>query len=1324
LYIGVTFGQTANNCGNYTSTGSNSSPYLPGSNTACNNNVPGTVNTSGAWTGSGCSGQIVSSVTGPAVTCLTVSYTAVNTDDYGTLTTNTGGALTITGVNVGVAGNVIGPYNCTTGYGDVMVTVCSTVPFTQLILTNTGCSSGWVINCSTVPNCLITNMTASIGACVAGAYQTTGQVEFTAPPSTGQLIVEDCDGNQQTFNAPFTSPTNYTITGQDPDGGACDITAYFTDDVACTQTIAYTAPVCVCNIDNFVVNIGACDPNTDTYMVDGLVEFTDQPTTGTLVIEVDNGTTVYDTIIFPPFNTPQNWSISGIPSDGANSSVTVYFSDDMACTNTINYTAPSTCLCEAEAGTYSNNIIGSTTTPYELCFGDQLDVIANGDYTPPQDFNIGGVTYDPGIWIAEYSCPPTVLPPGDINTDPCFVGIASTNNGAWGIPNNIGDGSTVYYVPITMYSMVDGFYAISINGGDWCYDMGPTYEVLYSPDFSSSFTEDCMAGTATATVNGALPAVDGSNFTASNLLPATAIFSNTTATDGGTIGITGLVGGDMWSFEVEDNNGCTYTVSGGPFPPLEDPGFNYTGGAWCTNDVVQTPNITGVAGGTFVSTPAGLTINAASGQITPSSSTPGIYDVTYTTPGTCFDDSTLSVEIYEVPTVTPITDETVCVGSNFTAVTITGPTTGTTFDWTNDNTNTGLAANGTGNIASFTGQTTGGTIASNIVVTPSTANCTGPTESFILTVNDLDNPSFDYTPGLTYCQTAADPVTNITGLTGGTFSYTVASGGPNLSLNTTTGDVVLATSDLGAYDITYNTATAGGSLCPNSNDDFGMPFADPGSGGTFSAVPAGLSINPNNGMVGLDASTPGTYTVTNSINVAGCPLASDFDDIIINGLPDATITGSQTICSGDPITDAVVSLVAGSNTPNWTLDYTYNGTPQAQANIAAPTTTFSISPTMVGTYDITSVTDGNGCTQSVSGQIVIDEFPTPLMDPLSPQEICEGSDLLIQTFSSTPASTYTWTNTTGNDLGFGLSGTGDIGSFTGINPGTPAIIEVTPTSNDGCIGLPVTFPVTVNPLPAVSFYADTLTGCEPFLVNFVNTSNPQGTNCLWDFGDGTGAYGCDSIQHTYMAGVFDVSLQVTTGPGCVSSTTTSSYITVNQMPEALFTYSPQEIDVENTIVEFTNHSLFATAYEWDFDDGTAISVVESPPHQFPQVPEEYLVTLWAYNGVCVDSIQQLIKVKDVLIFYVPNVMTPDGDKFNESFQPVFTSGFDPFDFHLTIFNRWGEIIFESFNAEKGWNGHYGDGGLVDDGVYVWQIEFKESMSDKRHTHRGHVTVLK
>lgn len=111
------------------------------------------------------------------------------------------------------------------------------------------------------------------------------------------------------------------------------------------------------------------------------------------------------------------------------------------------------------------------------------------------------------------------------------------------------------------------------------------------------------------------------------------------------------------------------------------------------------------------------------------------------------------------------------------------------------------------------------------------------------------------------------------------------------------------------------------------------------------------------------------------------------------------------------------------------------------------------------------------------------------------------------------------------------------------------------------------------------------------------------------------------------------------------------------------------------------------------------------------------------EGCEAEQCQDLLIHEEVL-FYVPNAVTPDGDPHNQTFKPVFTSGVDPWDYHLTIFNRWGEIIFESYNFDKGWDCTYGTGGVVQDGVYIWQIEFGEKLTDKKQLHRGHVTVLR
>ena len=626
----------------------------------------------------------------------------------------------------------------------------------------------------------------------------------------------------------------------------------------------------------------------------GDVEFTNAPAGGTLTIQVDNGTNTYDTIINPPFNSPQTWSVSGIPSDGAASSVTVFFTDNLGCAQTINYNAPAPCLCTADIGTFSSNITGQSGNNYVLCYGDQIDINSNGDWTEPGEmFNPPGPPYDPGVSWLMYSCPPTVaLAPHPIDIipdDPCFIGLVSDNNFTDlndlnyinGYPPGTFTNNTIYFVPITMYSQSNGTYSF-VNGASLpCYDLGTPFAVQYLPDFTSSFTEDCFTGTADITVNGALPAIDGSSFTASNLLPLTASFVNTTATDGGVIQVQGLQGGDNWSFDVTDNNGCTYTVSGGPFPPLDD-------------------------------------------------------------------------------------------------------------------------------------------------------------------------ATFDYPNGLTYCQTGTDPVANITGVTGGTFTYTTVSGGPNLSLNANTGAITLGTSDLGVYDITYNTTGGVGSICPQTstlqltitpapvadftldiycaNDADPLPtFVNGGTGGTFSAVPAGLSINPATGEVDLDASTPGTYTVTNSINVPGCAAVSFDDDITINELPNASISGTTTICQGDPLPDVQIDVTAG--VANWDITYNLDGAPNTVNAAASP---YIIAGAPLGTYDLVSITDGNGCTNTISGQAIVSEYPVPVMAPLVNHGLCHGETFTVQTFDSNPpGATFTWTNTTGTDVGFGLNGTGDIGSFTG-----------------------------------------------------------------------------------------------------------------------------------------------------------------------------------------------------------------------------------------------------------------------------------------------------
>jgi gliding motility-associated-like protein len=122
-----------------------------------------------------------------------------------------------------------------------------------VLITNYSGSSGFitfnqtggtgVADCSIVaPTCQITSLTATPSNCSSNTYSVSGQIQFNDPPATGTLMVTNSCGGSQTFNAPFTSPLNYSLTGLTPTGGSCTITAAFSDDGACSLTQNYTSP--------------------------------------------------------------------------------------------------------------------------------------------------------------------------------------------------------------------------------------------------------------------------------------------------------------------------------------------------------------------------------------------------------------------------------------------------------------------------------------------------------------------------------------------------------------------------------------------------------------------------------------------------------------------------------------------------------------------------------------------------------------------------------------------------------------------------------------------------------------------------------------------------------------------------------------------------------------------------------------------------------------------------------------------------------------------------------------------------------------------------
>jgi gliding motility-associated-like protein len=94
-----------------------------------------------------------------------------------------------------------------------------------------------------------------------------------------------------------------------------------------------------------------------------------------------------------------------------------------------------------------------------------------------------------------------------------------------------------------------------------------------------------------------------------------------------------------------------------------------------------------------------------------------------------------------------------------------------------------------------------------------------------------------------------------------------------------------------------------------------------------------------------------------------------------------------------------------------------------------------------------------------------------------------------------------------------------------------------------------------------------------------------------------------------------------------------------------------------------------------------------------------------------------------IIYYVPNAFTPNGDEFNQQFKPVMVCDYDPLDYKFEVYNRWGEIVFRSFDPHAGWDGIY-NGMLAEQGVYLWRLEFKSIDKNDKKQLTGHFSMLR
>lgn len=351
-----------------------------------------------------------------------------------------------------------------------------------------------------------------------------------------------------------------------------------------------------------------------------------------------------------------------------------------------------------------------------------------------------------------------------------------------------------------------------------------------------------------------------------------------------------------------------------------------------------------------------------------------------------------------------------------------------------------------------------------------------------------------------------------------------------------------------------------------------------------------------------------------------------------------------------------------------------------------------------------SFTDSAGC--KIDKELIVHATPTILNNSLS---VCENSQVTLKV-NQTGASQSPWTSTSQNIVIDSNSG-----QVLGISSGTDS---VTFTNNKGC---KISKLFTVYGLPVADFTSvDAI--CIDDTLQVINKTSPVCDSYLWDFGDGNIS---QFAKHKFnKGGVFDISLTVVDSNGCQDSVVKLKQVKVVSKPNVTFTFSPDSIDVLNPEVRFKTNSD-GSYFKWNFGDGLPTSTQKDPTHIFPtEEGKYYTITLTASNTIdgCSSTYTQIIPAKEPLIYYIPNTFTPNGDEVNNTFQPIFSSGLDPYSYGLYIYNRWGELIFESHNAFIGWDGTYNNQ-VVSSNTYVWKLEFKEKQSGREHSRMGHVNVI-
>jgi gliding motility-associated-like protein len=367
-----------------------------------------------------------------------------------------------------------------------------------------------------------------------------------------------------------------------------------------------------------------------------------------------------------------------------------------------------------------------------------------------------------------------------------------------------------------------------------------------------------------------------------------------------------------------------------------------------------------------------------------------------------------------------------------------------------------------------------------------------------------------------------------------------------------------------------------------------------------------------------------------------------------------------------------------------------------------------------------SVTDQAGCTGPVLNFVVhVLDFSLASLHTYGDTVICPGESAIVSAavtgYPGGHSIAWTELDTTGN------------GPF--IVPTTDdRVLNVVATDQCGNT-LQDSVSIDVQTPPSITLPPLIAKGCAPLTVHFPDGLTNQPVSYLWDLGDGSTSTSITPV-HVYPSGDYTVSLTVSTPIGCTADALTTGAIHSYALPVAEFSADPWETDADHGSIPFTDLTAGApSTWSWTFGDGGTAEDAD-PTHTYTE-PGTYTVVLHVedIHGCGSDAAHDVL-IDPVYTVIIPNAFTPDpngGSDGNYDPNDLSNNIFYPFlrfakDLRMRVFNRWGELVFETNDIHHGWDGYY-KGKLCQQDVYVYQL-WVRFVDGKEVQETGDITLFR